>query len=168
MSASARLSTSKGTKLSGYNQHMKKTLFVCGLLLLPTVVFGVYPEVARGAGFAKQSLFLSKSSVTEGDTVLVHAVVSNDTTTKFTGTLIFKDSDATIGNVPVSLDSGEANTFSVSWKPTAGNHTVEANLEDTSGAVVEQESATFTVAPPPPPKATDGQENLNAANAVDS
>ncbi|MEI6864306.1 MAG: hypothetical protein WCK46_03015 [Candidatus Adlerbacteria bacterium] len=116
-----------------------KKFFIAGvLLLLPTIV--------GAAGFAKQSLFLSKSSVTEGETVLIHATVSNDTAAKFTGTLKLHDEDGTIGSVPVTLGSGEAGAVSVSWKPLAGTHTVLANLEDSAGTVVEESSQTFTIA----------------------
>lgn len=106
-------------------------------LLLPTVVFG--------ATFAKETLFLSKNTVTEGETVLVHAIVSNDAVTKFTGTLEIKDKETLIGNVPVSLAVEEASVVSVSWKPSAGSHTLIATLRDSAGAIAEKESATFSI-----------------------
>ncbi len=140
---------------------MKKALFVCGLFLLPSLVFA--------AGFAKQSLFLSKSSVTEGDTVLIHASVQNDTAAKFSGTLVFKDTATTIGTVPVSLAGGEAGTLSVSWKPGAGSHAVVAQLQDKSGASVEEESGTFTIAAKPiPVEKAPAFKDTQAAATVDS
>jgi len=116
---------------------MKKFLAAGALLLLPSLVFG--------ANFAKQSLFLSKSPVVEGDTVLIHAVVANDANTKFTGTVVFKDGNAKIGTIAATIAAGGANTESVSWKPSAGSHSVTAELTDTDGTVVEKESATFSV-----------------------
>lgn len=134
---------------------MKYAALVFGLLLAPSLAFG--------AGFAKQSLFLSKSSVMQGDTVLIHAIVSNDTAIKFSGTLKLHDETGEIGGVPVSLAAGEASAISVSWKPATGSHTVTAELRDGSGALVEQESSTFQVAALPQPVAAN-----QTAAAVDS
>jgi len=122
---------------------MKKALVALGLLLLPSL--------ALGAGFAKGSLFLSKASVTEGETVLIHAIISNDTATPFEGKLVFLDNKESIGSVPVSLDGQEAQAVSVSWKPSAGSHPVVAELQK-DGEAVEKLSATFSVAKKPEPK----------------
>lgn len=118
------------------------------LLLAPAVVFA--------AGFAKQSLFLSRSSVTEGETVLIHATVNNDASTAFAGTMIFSEGSVKIGAVPVSLDPGEAGAVSVSWKPTAGSHTVTADLKKGTD-VVETESQTFSIAAKPVPVSAQSQ-----------
>lgn len=118
-----------------------KSFWVAGIFLL-------LPSVVWGAGFAKQSLFLSQSSVTEGDTVLIHAVVSNDTSQKFVGSLDFTDNTVAIGNVPTTLLAGEAATLSISWKPSAGNHNVVAKLQDTNKNIIEENLANFTVASP--------------------
>lgn len=140
---------------------MRRAILVCALLLLPSTTFA--------ASFAKQSLFLSKSSVIEGDTVLIHSVVSNDTTTRFSGTLVLRDDATTIGSVPVTLGAGEANTLSVSWKPSAGSQAVRAQITTTDGVVVETQSATFVIAEKPKPAAT---HNLlltaSASNGADS
>lgn len=117
-------------------------------------------------GFARESLFLSKSSVIEGETVLLYTSVKNDTASAFSGKVIFSDA-AAIGSVQVVLDAGEARVVSVSWKPSAGSHTVSAQLEDAKGGVVEKESATFTIAQKPKPVATNETSNQSAA-AVDS
>lgn len=126
-----------------YTFYMKLFAGIVVGLLLPTVVFG--------ATFAKETLFLSKNTVTEGETVLVHAIVSNDAGTKFTGTLEIKDKETLIGNVPVSLAVEEASVVSVSWKPKAGAHTLVATLRDTAGSVSAKESATFTIKEKPAP-----------------
>ncbi len=122
-----------------------KSLAIIALFLLPSIAFG--------AGFAKQSLFLSKTPVTEGEQVLVHTVVQNDTATKFDGSLVFfakgtgeKDK---IGTVAVSIAPGGANTVSVSWKPDAGEYVVTAEITAKDGTVIETQSANFSIAKKP-------------------
>ena len=121
------------------------------LLTLPVFAVAVYPEAARGAGFAKESLFLSKTPVTEGETVLIHAVVANESNVKFTGEVVFTDSEIKIGSVAVSIAPGGANAVSVSWKPSAGSHQVSAALTGSDGEVVENESAAFVINEKPKP-----------------
>lgn len=127
---------------------------VLALLLAPATVFS--------AGFAKQSLFLSKPSVTEGETVLIHAVVNNDSAASFKGEMTFNQGSAAIGKVPVSLDAGEAQAVSVSWKPAAGSHSITAELK-ADNEVVERQSATFSVAEKPKPAAQTTSSSQAAA-----
>lgn len=133
---------------------MKKFIVVSALVLLPAF--------AGAAGFAKDSLFLSKSPVTEGDSVRIYAVLSNSAAAAFTGSVVVTDGDTKVGSAPVSIAVGGTQTVSVSWKPLAGSHTVTAELVAKDGTAVEQESATFTVAEKPkpivpPPASTSSQ-----------
>ena len=128
------------------------------------LVVVLFPTYASAASFAKQSLFLSKTPVTEGETVLIHAVVSNDAATSFSGDVVFKEADQKIGSVAVTIAPGGANAVSVSWKPAAGSHNVTAQLTAQDGSVVEAESATFTVNPKPVPASAPGSDpTLQAA-----
>src|ERR1700674_4005698 len=97
------------------------TMLVC--------VFISIPLMAHAAGFAKQSIFLSKSSVTEGDTVRIHATVSNDATAQFVGSVVLKDGDAKLGTAALPLAVGAAQAISVTWTPSAGVHRITAALE---------------------------------------
>lgn len=116
-----------------------KKFFIC-------VILFALPGIVSAANFAKQSIFLSTNTPVAGNTVLIHASVSNGTAQKFTGTLKVHDDLGAIGSVPVTLAAGEASDVSVSWKPTAGARTVVADLTDSSGTVVEEDSQTFTIA----------------------
>lgn len=123
-------------------------------LVFFTALF-VLPSLSHAAGFASQSIFLSRSSVTEGETVIVHVIVeNNDATTKFSGSLTLAEGEHQIGTVPVTLAAGEADVASVSWKPAAGSRTVSATLTDSTGTVVEQDKAFFTIAAKPAATAT--------------
>jgi len=115
---------------------MRKTFFALLFLI---------PVVTSAAGFARESLFLSKSPVVEGETVLVHVVLSNDTTEVFRGDMRLRVKENNIGVVSVTLAAGEARALSVSWTPEAGTHTVVAELRTSGGDVVEKEQATFVV-----------------------
>lgn len=132
----------------------------------PAVVFALLlvPTLAFGAGFAKQSLFLSKASVTEGDTVYIHAVVTNDASSAFKGEMVFKDNGTKIGAAPVSLDAGEAAAVSVSWKPSAGSHPIVAELMKDNESV-EKQSATFSVAKKPEPAAAVSSQTAAAVES---
>lgn len=122
---------------------MKRFFGLAVLLLLPGLIFA--------AGFAKQSLFLSKSPVTEGDSIRIYAVLSNSAATTFTGSVVVSDGSSEIGSVAVSIAAGGAQTASVPWQPTAGSHTVTAQLTGSDGTVVEKESESFTVDAKPLP-----------------
>lgn len=117
------------------------------LLLWGAFLF-LSPALVLAAGFAKSSLFLSKTSVTEGDSVLIYAPIQNSATSSFAGSVAFSEGSAAIGSVAVSLKAGEARVVSVSWTPVAGAHAVTAELKNTD-TVVEKQSATFTVAAKP-------------------
>lgn len=136
------------------------------LWLLTALLLVSSPALASAAGFAKQSLFLSKTPVTEGETVLVHAVVANESNVKFAGEVVFKDGSTKIGSVAVSIASGGANAASVSWKPTAGSHTVTAELTANGGTVVESESATFAINEKPKPQIVINTNATSSSAAV--
>ncbi len=126
------------------------------LLITSAIVLFCLPLSAAAAQFATQPLFLSRSPVAEGDTVLIYAMVSNNDSTKFTGSLAIKDAGGPIGTLSVVLGSGEAQALSVSWTPMAGTHTVTASLMSPDGSVVESESAVFVVDPRPGASAASG------------
>lgn len=133
---------------------MKRFAAVALLLMLPTTVFA--------ASFAKQSIFLSRSSVMEGEVVLIHAVVSNDDPSLFKGSLVLRDGDDPIGTVPVSLESGKAIAVSVSWEPQAGKRTVYADLRNQQGEAVETMRETFMITAKPKPAATTTDQSAAA------
>lgn len=127
-----------------YNKHMRVSSAAIFLFIF-------FPSLAFAAGFAKQSLFLSQATVTEGETVFIYATVENDTPSYFSGTLKFSDENGAIGETQVALKSGVANTISVSWTPAAGQHDVTANLVTTDGKTIESEDSIFFVNPKPAP-----------------
>lgn len=140
-----------------------RNILAPALLVLACLPFVVSAE----AGFAKQSVFLSKSSVTEDEVVLVHAVVAGDAAGAFAGELVLSVADKKIGVVPLSLEAGEAQAVSVSWKPAAGTHTVVAELKNKEGKTVEKESASFYIKPKPQP-APPASQAASASRSVGS
>jgi hypothetical protein len=125
-------------------------------IVLSLVLLVCIPGTALGAGFAKQSLFLSKSPVVEGDTVLIHAVLQNDSTAAFSGEVVFtsqKGSEAKqkVGSAVATIAPQGAQAVSVSWKPLAGEYAVTASLTGKDGKVVEEETGRFTINEKPKP-----------------
>lgn len=104
----------------------------------------------------------------EGDTVLIHAVIQNDASAKFPGDVVFRDNDAQVGSVPVTLAANEVRAVSISWTPGPGSHKITAALLDAGGTAVQSESETFDVAAKPKPKSPATNTSSNAAAAVES
>ncbi len=131
---------------------MRKYFSISLLFLIPSFIFA--------AGFAKQALFLSQSTVYEGQTVFIYAVVTDDTPTYFQGELRFSDATELIGTVPVSLKPGHAATVSVPWTPKAGEHTITAKLVTGDDTQTENQKATFYVSKVPSPPQTSAIDPL--------
>lgn len=143
------------------------------IIVLATIV--CMPLTSFAAGFAKQSLFLSKSPVTEGDSVLIHSVVQNDADISFNGSLVVFAQETSgekqrVGTVSVSIAPSGANTVSVSWKPLAGTYTVTAELTKIDGTVVETQTARFAINEKPKPASSEAviiEENSEVAPSDD-
>lgn len=134
-----------------YTGGMRKTIasFVL-VLLVPVAASAVYPEVARGAGFASQAIFLSKTPVVEGELVKIYATVSNPGADSFKGSVTISEGGTTIGTVPLTLATGGAQTVSVAWKPAAGSYTITAALVQ-DGTTAAEAQQTFVVKEKPKP-----------------
>lgn len=112
------------------------------------------------AGFPTQSLWLSKTSVTEGDALEIYAAVYNAGSAQLRGTVAFQVDGKTIGTKKFDIAAGKADLVSVSWKAAAGLHNFSAAIQDASGTksgeAVSLSSATAgtvtaVVAAAPPP-----------------
>lgn len=134
--------------------------------LFATLLFVSLASPALAATFARQSLFLSRTPVTEGETVLIHTVVANESNVKFVGDVVFKDADTKIGSVEASIAAGGANTLSVSWKPAAGTHHVTAELTTSDGTVVEAQSADFTIVEKNKPSTSGGTAGVDSSTEI--
>lgn len=129
-----------------------KQFFVGALLLLA-------PSFAFAATFAQSPIFLSSTPAVEGEKVRVYVVVSNDTDVSFTGTVSITADGAKLGSPAVTLAAGAAQTVSVSWTPTAGDHTVVGQLVANDGTAGQQISQKFTVEKLPEPETTSPQQS---------
>ena len=97
------------------------------LVLALSFIGMTLPSLALATGFAKDSLFLSRSPVTEGQSVRIYTVVANDGTNAFSGRVVLTEGSQKIASVPVSITAGGTQTASAPWTPTAGVHTIQAN-----------------------------------------
>jgi hypothetical protein len=123
------------------------------------------PSIVFAAAFPSQALFLSKSPVTEGETVLIHAVVANDAGGKFDGEVRYRSGDSSLGTVPVTLAPGEARTVSLSWTPTKGTYSITAELRS-GETVAASEQARFTVREKPQAQEEEEPAASNAARST--
>ncbi|HVY72886.1 MAG TPA: CARDB domain-containing protein [Candidatus Paceibacterota bacterium] len=135
-----------------------KKFFAAALLML-------MPVFASAATFAQSPIFLSSNPATEGEKVRVYVVVSNDTDVSFSGTVSITADSTKLGSPAVTLAAGAAQTVSVNWTPTAGDHTIISQLVANDGTAGQQISQKFTVERLPEPvdtsakpKTTDGVE----------
>ena len=151
-------------KIACYYLVMKYGVFALGLLLPLGFVF------ADTTGFANESVWTSRSNITEGQTVLIHAALTNNDTDTLTGTLHFKDGDTKVGDIAVSLKTGEARIFSVSWTPkTSGKHSISAEIESDQVQLSENTArTTVTVAALPAKTGLEQKASVESSTFTDS
>ena len=106
------------------------------------------------AGFPPQSVWVSNTKATAGDTIEIFTVVYNGSGEKLSGTVVFTVNGEKIGAKDFELAEGASALVSAEWKARTGEHRVAAALEDTSAELTQKETATITITvaePPPPP-----------------
>src|SRR3989344_389429 len=119
------------------------------LLALPTCALAA----PLPAGFPSQTIWVSKTSAAEGETLVISTVVFNSATEALSGTLVFTANDTRIGAREFDIQIGESQVHSIEWKPRQGEYQLAARIEGTSAELSQGEtpSVLITVAAPPPP-----------------
>lgn len=133
-------------------------LFVlCAFFAAPYAFAAALP-----GGFAPASLWLSKSTLTDGESANVSTALYDSGDASLSGDIIFTDNGTTFANLSFELQPGESRIYSASWSAKAGSHTLGAALANvrsgTAAASVKDASAASVVisvaTPAPPPAAT--------------
>jgi hypothetical protein len=107
-------------------------LFLLYLIFEAPIVLNAQEKIP--AGFPVQSIWISKSSVTEGDSVDIYTAVYNAGSESLRGSVSFRVDTKEIGKKEFQLDAGKAGLLFVSWRATAGPHTFGATIVNASGA----------------------------------
>ena len=93
------------------------------------VAFAIPSSAFALVGFAQESVWVSRTPVYEGETVLIYAAITNgDENEKLQGTAHFRDNGELVGSIAVSLTPGEARIISSPWKPAAGEHSLAVEI----------------------------------------
>lgn len=142
---------------------------------LAIVVLGLLPSFvcAAAAGFAPGAVWLSRTSLTAGDTATIYTVLYDSTDAALAGTLAFQVDGSTVSSQQFELGAGESKVFSATWTATAGSHQIAAALRDitdkaSNAAVSLDNTAAAPVAvqvasPPPPPVAMQAATQVASA-----
>ncbi|MBI2612894.1 hypothetical protein HYW59_03760 [Candidatus Kaiserbacteria bacterium] len=128
---------------------MRRFIFLA-ILLFPAFIVAATIQ----AGFPSQSIWVSSQSATEGETVVVSAVVVNGAEEQLHGTLVFFANDSRIGAREFTLPANQGQIHSIEWKPNKGEYKLLARIEGTSAELSQKETPPITVTvqePPAPP-----------------
>lgn len=130
--------------------------------LLCALLFPLFAQAEPG--FARGSLWTSKTTITEGEPVTLFASVVNTSDVLLSGSIAFFDGEEKLGEAAVELKSGESRVASHPWTPSAGTHALRAVFSD---ATQEIDRTSLTVFVNERPKESVLQAETQSAAAVE-
>ncbi|MEJ0053251.1 MAG: hypothetical protein WDN10_00790 [bacterium] len=145
---------------------MRLVLFILFLLFTTPVLAASLP-----AGFQPGTLWISKTTLGDGDSAAFYTVVYNSSAASLSGDVVFRLDGGTLGTKHFNLGPGTTQVLSLPWTAKTGEHRAVASIENASaeGALSTTNTLTLTVAPPPPPSpvvaAASAAADTIAANA---
>lgn len=115
-----------------YHIHMQRHRFVAAASA--ALIVGLPFLASAALSFPAQSLWLSRTDPTAGDTVTIYTVLANDTAVRSTTAVEFVIDDAAVHTASVDLRAGESKIVSTEWAAAEGTHTVRARLPESGTA----------------------------------
>lgn len=135
-------------------------VMVCTAALLPLLA----SAATIPAGFPNQTIWISDSSLTDGDTATVSTVIYNASGAPVSGTVEFLVDSSVVGTADFTLDSGKSQIETANWIANTGSHAVSARIvRAPTGVSGASGSLAVTVAPAPPKK---DEQAIAVQNAI--
>lgn len=110
---------------------MKKFL-LCTSFILASFAPCAYAQVSSTTGFIPGQIWYSKEPLVEGDTVTVYTAVWNGDPQPLSARVEFYDKNVILGVRDIVVPKTSLQDVSISWKVTAGDHTLSAKIISSS------------------------------------
>lgn len=149
---------------------MKKIFFAFFVFAFLFSIQSVACAATPNVGMIDQPIWFSQDPLVEGDTVSIYTIVYNGESKTLAGTVEFYDSKTLLGSRPFSISAKTTKDVSVTWKVTAGSHSIYArivnptfvdshkNSTPATGADTETKSVSVTVSK----KAAPGEQEATS------
>lgn len=109
------------------SNYMKKFFII---FIFIYFVFSVHAEAVElgTTGFISGSIWYSKDTLVEGDTVKVYTALWNNSTSPLSAKVEFYDKNVILGTRDIVVPSLKLEETYISWKVTAGDHSISAKI----------------------------------------
>jgi len=153
---------------------MRRILFAIFLCLTPSL--SLVSADSLSAGFAPNSVWLSRTNALAGDSINIFSVLYNSSDSSIIGDLVFTVDGISVGTKSFTVGSGETQIESLPWTARVGKHTISAKIEKVLDSntkntvnVLNQTTGSVTVNfenPPPPPPPTPPSETTKVLSGI--
>ncbi len=110
---------------------MKKLgIFTFLIFILP--IFAGAVEVSNRTGFVDGSVWFSKETIKENDSVKVYTAVFNGESKTLNASVDFFDGDTLLSQKKISVNPQETKTVYIDWKVSLGSHKIFAKISQAS------------------------------------
>ncbi len=110
---------------------MKKYFFLVIILLLSNISL-VFADSAVTTGFIPGQIWYSQEPLIEGETVKVYTAIWNGDKNTLSARIEFYDKNVILGSRDITIQPSQLQDVYISWKVTAGDHTISAKIVSAS------------------------------------
>jgi hypothetical protein len=105
-----------------------KKYFAFFILFYIACTPSVYAAGIKTTGFIPGQIWYSKDNITEGDSIKIYTAIWNNNTSTLSAKVEFYDQNVILGARDVTIPPQQLMDVSVSWKVTAGDHSISAKI----------------------------------------
>jgi len=105
-----------------------KKYFVLFILFYIAFIPSASATVITTTGFIPGQIWYSKDTINEGDTVKIYTAIWNNSASPLSAKVEFYDQNVILGTRDVVVPSQQLIDASVTWKVTAGDHSISAKI----------------------------------------
>lgn len=111
----------------------KKALIVASCTIVASFAFSFthYAHAEASAGFIDTAIWFSNEPDTVDETVTISTLINNQDAKAIYGVVGFYDNNKLIGSKASTIDARASKVVAISWKVTAGSHSLVAKFENT-------------------------------------
>lgn len=122
----------------------KLSIIKVSLLITLFVLPFSFTHAESTSGFLNDTIWFSQKSFAEGDSVEIHTAVWNGEASTLSAKVEFTDLNTILGTRNISVPAHTLQDVFITWKVTAGDHTIKANIKNAT-TIVNGKTSSITL-----------------------